>query len=218
MPWADKAGAIVLGWYQGQENGNALANALLGHCNFSGKTPITFPKKLADHGSSKWFPGEAARDRTVFGEGVLMGYRSFDEHKIEPLWPFGFGLSYTTFELSNIHIKGVLSASSRSDVTVQTTVSNMGRFGGHEVIQVYASPSDSIRKNGLQSFPKTLVGFTKVWVPTGESRDVSIIVRNEDFRWYDVKAGFWRIDTGTYTFFVGTSARDIVCELKLNIV
>jgi beta-glucosidase-like glycosyl hydrolase len=218
MPWADKAGAIVLGWYQGQENGHALANALLGHCNFSGKTPITFPKKLADHGSSKWFPGEAARDRTVFGEGVLMGYRSFDEHKIEPLWPFGFGLSYTTFELSNIHIKGVLSASSRSDVTVQTTVSNMGRFGGHEVIQVYASPSDSIRKNGLQSFPKTLVGFTKVWVPTGESRDVSIIVRNEDFRWYDVKAGFWRIDTGTYTFFVGTSARDIVCELKLNIV
>ncbi|KAJ9486468.1 hypothetical protein VN97_g6868 [Penicillium thymicola] len=218
MPWADKAGAIVLGWYQGQENGHALANALLGHCNFSGKAPITFPKKLADHGSSQWFPAEAAQDRTVFGEGVLMGYRSFDEHKIEPLWPFGFGLSYTTFELSNIHIKGILSASSISDVTVRTTVSNTGRFGGHEVIQVYASPSESIRENGLQSFPKTLVGFTKVWVPAGESRDARIVVRNEDFRWYDVKAGTWRLDTGTYTFFVGTSVRDIVRKLKLNIV
>jgi hypothetical protein len=111
-----------------------------------------------------------------------------------------------------------LSASSISDVTVQTTVSNTGRFGGHEIIQVYASPSESIRENGLQSFPKTLVGFTKVWVPAGESRDVSIIVRNEDFRWYDVKVGSWRIDTGTYTFFVGTSVRDIVCKLKFNIV
>ncbi|KAJ6023765.1 hypothetical protein N7540_004562 [Penicillium herquei] len=218
MPWAEKAGAIVLGWYQGQENGHALANALLGHCNFSGKTPITFPKKLADHGSSQWFPAEAAQDRAVFGEGVLMGYRSFDEHKIEPLWPFGFGLSYTTFELSNIHVTGILSASSRSDVTVHTTVSNTGRVDGHEVIQVYASPSDCIRQNGLQSFPKTLVGFNKVWVPVGESSNVRIVVRNEEFRWYDAKAGSWRLDTGAYTFFVGTSVTDIQSELKFNIV
>ncbi|KAL4860435.1 glycosyl hydrolase family 3 C-terminal domain-containing protein [Aspergillus spectabilis] len=87
MPWASQAPAIVMAWYQGQENGPALANALLGRCNFSGKTPITFLKSLEDHGSSKWFPGETARDRAVIGEGVLMGYRSFDDRGIEPLWP-----------------------------------------------------------------------------------------------------------------------------------
>ncbi|CAG8087391.1 unnamed protein product [Penicillium salamii] len=217
MPWADKASAIVLGWYQGQENGHALANALLGHCNFSGKTPITFPKKLADHGSDEWFPAEAAKDRAVFGEGVLMGYRSFDERKIEPLWPFGFGLSYTTFELSNIHVEGPLSSSS-SEVNVHVTIKNTGSCSGREVIQVYASPSVAIRENGLQSFQKTLVGFTKVQVHSGECRDASIPIRSEDFKWYDAEAASWRLDAGTYTLFVGTSVNHIQQELKLDIV
>ncbi|CAG7931610.1 unnamed protein product [Penicillium olsonii] len=218
MPWAEKAGAIVLGWYQGQENGNALANALLGHCNFSGKTPITFPKTLADHGSSEWFPAQAAQDLAVFGEGVLMGYRSFDERKIEPMWPFGFGLSYTTFALSNIHASGDMYASSASTIVVHATVSNTGHCGGHEVVQVYASPSDRIRESGLPSFPKTLVTFRKVWVPAGGSEDVRIVVKNEELRWYDQEAGSWRLDAGTYTCFVGTSVQDIQSELKISVL
>ncbi|KXG52881.1 uncharacterized protein PGRI_081370 [Penicillium griseofulvum] len=218
MPWEDQAGAIVLGWYQGQENGHALANALLGHCNFSGKTPITFPKMLDDHGSSRWFPAEAAQDHAFFGEGVLVGYRSFDEQKIEPLWPFGFGLSYTTFTLSGIYFRGLLTASSASEITIHATVKNTGCCGGHEVVQVYSSPSECIRESGLQSFPKTLAGFSKVYVPAGECRDASIVIKNEELRWYDKEVGSWRLDSGTYTFFVGTSVRDIHCELKINMV
>lgn len=218
MPWADQARALVLGWYQGQENGHALANALLGSCNFSGKTPITFPKKLADHGSSAWFPAEAANDHAVIGEGVLMGYRWFDEHEIEPLWPYGFGLSYSSFELSNIKLSGKLDVTSASEVKIHATVSNIGSCDGHEVVQVYASPSSSIRDNGLQSYPKTLVGFMKVWVPAGESRDASIVIRGEELRWYDEKTASWRLDTGTYNLFVGTSVQDIASQLELQVV
>ncbi|KAH8434271.1 uncharacterized protein LDX57_011909 [Aspergillus melleus] len=218
MPWVDQARALVLAWYQGQENGHALANALLGHCNFSGKTPITFPKKLADHGSSAWFPAEAANDHAVIGEGVLTGYRWFEEHKIEPLWPFGFGLSYSSFRLSNIRVSGRLAAScAASEIAIHVTVSNIGSYDGHEVVQVYASPSRSIRDSGLQSYPKTLVGFKKVWVPAGEVRNASIVVRSEEFRWYDEQTASWRLDTGNYDIFVGTSVQDIACKLEVGI-
>ncbi len=216
MPWADQARALVLGWYQGQENGHALANALLGLCNFSGKTPLTFPKKLTDHGSSAWFPGNAANDHAVIGEGVLTGYRWFDEQKIEPLWPFGFGLSYSSFRLSNPQQYGKLASLYASDVTVRVSVSNIGSYAGHEVVQVYASPSPSIRGRGLQSYPKGLVGFTKVWVPAGEHRDASVVVRSEEFRWYDEKAASWRLDPGIYDLFVGTSVQHIACQLTVE--
>jgi beta-glucosidase-like glycosyl hydrolase len=218
MPWADQAHAIVLGWYQGQENGPALANALLGTCNFSGKTPITFPKSLSDHGSSDWFPAEAARDHAVFGEQVLMGYRSFEERNIEPLWPFGFGLSYTSFTLSNIHLSGTLTTFPGSHVTIHVTVNNTGQCDGHEVVQVYVSPSVCIRERGLVSYPKTLAGFTKVWVPAMESRDSSIVIKSDEFRWYDEEIPSWRIDTGDYRCFVGTCVKDIKCELAVKIV
>lgn len=146
-----------------------------------------------------------------------MGYRWFDEKQVEPLWPFGFGLSYTSFTLSNIHLTGRLRASSASEVTIHTTVKNTGRHDGHEVVQVYASPSVFIRKEGLQSYPKTLVGFTKVWVPAQESRDAKIVIKNEEFQWYCERDGSWRIDIGMYSLFVGTSIRDIASQLKVEI-
>lgn len=216
MPWADKAHVIVLGWYQDQENGHALTNALLGKCNFSGKTPITFPKSLEDHGSSSWFPAEAARDYAVIGEEVK-GYRSFDERNIEPLWPFGFGLSYTSFTLSDIYLNGKLTTDPASHITIHVTINNMGQYHGHEVVQVYVSPSTCIRERGLASFPKTLAGFTKVWVPAGESQSASIVVKSCEFRWYDKEIGSWRIDTGNYSCFVGTSSREIKCKLAVEI-
>lgn len=218
MPWVEQARALVLGWYQGQENGHALANALLGVCNFSGKTPITFPKTLSDHGSNAWFPAEAANDHAVFGEGVLTGYRWFDEKKVEPLWPFGFGLSYTSFSISDIHLSGKFEVSSTSDVAIYAKVSNSGQCDGHEVLQVYASPSTSIREAGLQSYLKTLVGFTKVWVPAGESKNAKIVIRKEEFQWYDEEAASWRLDPGTYKLFVGTDVKSVLCQLDVEIV
>ncbi|KAJ5110082.1 hypothetical protein N7532_002727 [Penicillium argentinense] len=217
MPWADQARAIVLGWYQGQENGSALTNVLLGHCNFSGKMPITFPRSLADHGSNDWFPGEAARDHAVIGEQVLVGYRAFEERNIEPLWPFGFGLSYTSFEFSNVYLRGTLTTDSKTYITINATVANTGHRDGSEVVQVYVSPSTRIRERGLVSFPKTLAGFSKVMVPVSESRDVSIEIQSDEFRWYDEDIGAWRIDPGSYQCFVGTSVKDIHCCLAVEI-
>ncbi|KAF7595578.1 hypothetical protein BBP40_005613 [Aspergillus hancockii] len=185
MPWANEARAIVMGWYQGQENGNALADALLGHCNFSGKTPITMPHRLEDHGSHPWFPGQAANDYCEFGEGILVGYRHFDKHGIQPLWPFGYGLSYTRFELSDIRIEGQMTISTPSTITIRARVANTGEVDGSEVVQVYVSPSKHIEEMGLVSYVKTLAGFAKVFVPAGEKRDVAIEVGNQELRRID---------------------------------
>ncbi|KAE8145673.1 glycoside hydrolase superfamily [Aspergillus avenaceus] len=213
MPWVHEAGAIVMAWYQGQENGNALADALLGVCNFSGKTPITFPHHLEDHSSSAWFPGQAAKDYCEFGEGVLVGYRYFDAHRLQPLWPFGFGLSYTHFALSDIRLSGQMTTTGATPVHIHLSVSNCGSRDGSEVIQVYVSPSARIQQKRLTSYPKALAGFAKVFVPTGETREVTITVGSQELRWYDQEAGRWQLDAGSYRFFVGTSSADIHCEI-----
>ncbi|CAG8898348.1 unnamed protein product [Penicillium egyptiacum] len=218
MPWVEQARAIVLGWYQGQENGNALADALLGKCNFSGKTPITFPRQLSDHGSSKWHPAEAAQDRSIIGEKVLIGYRSFEEREVAPLWPFGFGLSYTSFSLSEIRLEGQMTTSADSMIVVNACLSNDGEHDGHEVVQVYISPSSQIRAKGLSSYPKSLAGFSKTWVPAGKTRDVHINVRSEELRWYDEEVGNWRVDAGTYSCFVGTSVACIDKTLSFEVI
>ncbi|KAL4903990.1 hypothetical protein BDW74DRAFT_185726 [Aspergillus multicolor] len=218
MPWVDGAAGVVMAWYQGQENGQALANALLGQCNFSGKLPITFPRRLEDHGSHAWFPGEAAQDRNTFGEGVLVGYRHFDAHGIPPLWEFGFGLSYTRFALEDIRISGDLSvASPASTATVHATITNTGDRDGQEVVQVYVSPSVQIAERRLISYPKTLAGFCKTAVPAGESREVTIEIAGSELRWYDAERGQWRLDAGNYNCWVGCSIMDIKKELVFEV-
>ncbi|RAK79053.1 putative beta-glucosidase precursor [Aspergillus fijiensis CBS 313.89] len=218
MPWADAAAGIVMAWYQGQENGQALAEALLGHCNFSGKLPITFPQRLEDHGSSAWFPGEAAQDRNTFGEEVLVGYRHLDARGIPPLWSFGFGLSYTRFELADIRISGTLSVGSSPEtrVSVHTRVLNVGGCDGQEVVQVYVAPSARIEEMGLISYPRTLAGFAKIAVPPGESREVTITIPGSELRWYDVKTGQWRLDVGKYKCWVGRSLCELDEELEIE--
>ncbi|OJJ97681.1 hypothetical protein ASPACDRAFT_1858413 [Aspergillus aculeatus ATCC 16872] len=219
MPWADAAAGIVMAWYQGQENGQALAQALLGHCNFSGKLPITFPQRLEDHGSSAWFPGEAAQDRNTFGEEVLVGYRHLDARGIPPLWSFGFGLSYTRFELADIRISGTLSvvSSSENRVSVHARVLNVGVCDGQEVVQVYVAPSARLGEMGLVSYPKTLAGLAKITVPARESREVTIIIPGSELRWYDVTTGQWRLDVGKYKCWVGRSLCELDKELEIEV-
>ncbi|PLB48748.1 glycoside hydrolase [Aspergillus steynii IBT 23096] len=216
MPWVDAAPGIVMAWYQGQENGEALAQALLGHCNFSGKLPITFPRRLEDHGSHAWFPGEAAQDRNTLGEGVLVGYRHFDAREIRPLWPFGFGLSYTRFELADIRVSGTLSAvSPESRVLVHVRVVNVGGCDGQEVVQVYVAPSARVAEMGLVHYQKTLAGFGKIEVAAGKAREMTISISGWEFSWYDAKAGRWQLDAGTYKCWVGRSVCEIEKELEI---
>ncbi|EOO02199.1 putative glycoside hydrolase family 3 domain protein [Phaeoacremonium minimum UCRPA7] len=223
MPWVNVAPAIVHAWYQGQENGNALADVLLGRVTPSGKTPITFPRRLEDHGSNPWFPGDAERDYAEYGEGILVGYRWFDAKDIEPLWPFGFGLSYTSFQIWHVKVEGKIAIDGSTKAVISATVTNLGDYGGAEVLQAYMSPSPVIKEKGRDSAPRSLVGFVKVFVPKGEARVANIELDKRAVSWFDVEGkgcgpssgGKWRADKGKYICFVGTSSRDIVAEVDV---
>ncbi|KAI1335039.1 beta-glucosidase B [Xylariaceae sp. FL0016] len=224
MPWAGEAPAVVHAWYQGQENGNGIADVLFGKVCPSGKLPITFPKRLEDHGSHKWFPGDADRDYSEYGEGVLVGYRWFDAQDIEPLWSFGHGLSYTKFEISNVQVEGHIAADGSSCASIVADIGNVGEYDGAEVVQVYVNPSPAIKELGRPSAPRALAAFAKVAVPQKQSRSVRIEVRSQAFAWFDVagkggrgSGGRWRVDKGTYRCYVGTGSRAMSSELDVEV-
>ncbi|KAL4961095.1 glycoside hydrolase [Aspergillus stella-maris] len=207
MPWANEVSGIVHAWYQGQENGNALANVLLGTVNPSGKLPVTFPKRIEDHGSHKWFPGNPETDQAEYGEGVLVGYRWLDAHNLEPLWPFGFGLSYTSFEISDVKVHGNIAIDKSRTARIFATVTNTGSVPGKEVVQVYVSSSSAVPED--QKVAKGLAGFAKIEIHPGASERVEITLDPSSFAWYDVGSPGWRIDPGKYQVFVGNSSRNI---------
>ncbi|KAL4790376.1 glycoside hydrolase superfamily [Aspergillus venezuelensis] len=135
MPWADQVSGIIQAWYQGQENGNALADVLLGTVNPSGKLPVTFPKRIDDHGSHKWFPRNPETDQAEYGEGVLVGYLWLDAHNLEPLWSFGFELSYTSFQINDVEVQGNIAVNGIKTARISATVTNTGSVPGKEVVQ-----------------------------------------------------------------------------------
>lgn len=222
MPWASKVRAIVHAWYQGQENGNALTDVLLGRENPSGKLPLTFPRTAEDHGSHKWFPGNPVTDEAEYGEGVLVGYRWFDSTGLDPLWPFGYGLSYTSFQISEVDVSGYIAPDGSCNALIQASVTNTGKRAGGEVVQIYLSSSPEI--GDLPKAPRSLAGFTKVFLLPGEKKQVSVSVDRESVAWFDVTAkepasprGNWRVDRGIYSAFVGTSSRNIAAQVDVHV-
>lgn len=215
MPWKAEPAAILQAWYQGQENGNALADILLGAATPGGKLPITFPTRIADHGTATSFPGDVENDRAAYTEGIFSGYRWFDKCAHTPLWPFGFGLSYTTFTLSNIAIHGSISPATHA--TISATVTNTGARPGAEVVQVYLSSSPELHALGLDASPKSLEGFDKVFLQPGASQRVHISLTQDAVSWYDVSRAAWRVDPGRYTAWVGCSSRDIRGEVEVTV-
>lgn len=213
MPWVDQLPGIVQAWYQGQENGNALAAVLLGSANPSGKLPITFPRRIEDHGSHPWFPGNAETDQAEYGEGVLVGYRWFDAKELEPLWPFGFGLSYTTFAVSDVQVHGSVAADGSRAAQLSALVANTGSCVGKEVVQVYISSSNAVPEG--QRVAKGLAGFEKVTVAPGQHERIEITLDPTVFSWYDVEIPGWRVDIDTYKCFVGNSSRDIAATVDV---
>ncbi|KAF4443684.1 hypothetical protein FALBO_17255, partial [Fusarium albosuccineum] len=199
---------------------NAIADILFGHVSPSGKLPLTFPHKIEDHRSHKWFPGDAINDRAEYSEGILVGYRWFDHKDIQPLWPFGYGLSYTTFSITDAVLKGKVSRAGSSNAAVEVTIANTGGVLGSEVVQLYVSPSTHIKGSDLPSAPRSLAGFKKIALAPGESKPVNIELAVTAFRWFDTAAkgtahGAWRLDEGTYKCYVGTSSRNFSKELDV---
>jgi len=172
MPWRDDVAGIVQLWYLGQEAGNGLADVLTGAVDASGRLPTTFAHRLEDIPAMLNYPGE--NGEVLYGEGLFIGYRAFDKTKTEPLYPFGFGLSYTTFEYSDLQVTP--RALSGGNLTVKVAVRNSGQRAGAEVVQLYlrdrvASITPSVRR---------LKRFAKLWLAPGESRELTFTLTRDD--------------------------------------
>lgn len=202
-PWLAKVPAVLEAWYGGSEGGNALAGILFGDASPSGKLPFTFPKALADtpayQGGVRAYPGEAG---TVhYDEGILVGYRWYDTKKIEPLFPFGYGLSYTSFGYSNLTV----TPAGPDSAVVECDVTNTGARPGAEVVQLYVQDAHS----KVQRPEKELKGFAKVALAPGEKKTVRMELSPRSFAYYSPEARGWRIEAGDFGILVGASSRDI---------
>jgi beta-glucosidase len=208
--WIDSVSAVLEGWMMGQAGGAALADILFGRVNPSGKLGETFPLKLEDTPAHTNWPGAAGR--VHYGEGLFIGYRYYEAKKMPVLFPFGHGLSYTTFEYSNASV----SAKNFKDVDgviVTVAVTNTGNLAGKEIVQVYVHE----RKSGLIRPDKELKGFAKVELQPGETKSVSIQLDFHSFAYYHPKYKQWITEDGEFDLLIGTSSADIRCRLPVTL-
>lgn len=210
MPWVKKVPAIVQAWFIGSEAGNAIADIIFGKVNPSGKLPFTFPAKLEDvaaHAVGE-YPGLKRKDENIwderYSEGILVGYRWHDTKKIPPLFAFGHGLSYTTFDLGKVRAdKKAISGDDKVILTVPVT--NIGDVAGAEVVQLYISdPKCSVMKPA-----KELKGFVKVFLQPGETKEVSLEIDKDDLCYFDADRHEWVVEPGEFKALIGTASDDI---------
>ncbi|KAI9929388.1 hypothetical protein MW887_000857 [Aspergillus wentii] len=208
MPWIQQAKAVLHAWYGGNETGNGIADVVFGDVNPSGKLPLTFPRRLKDNPT--YFNYRSEGGRVLYGEDVYVGYRFYDEIEIEPLFPFGHGLSYTRFALSGLEV----ATNSDNRLVVKCNLQNAGPVAGAEVVQLYvASVSPPIKRP-----PKELKEFKKVWLESETEKVVEIpldLVRATSF--WDEKSASWCSHSGTYRIMVGTSSRGTFLESSVEL-
>jgi len=209
MPWIDKVKAVLLTWLPGQEGGQALADILTGVINPSGKLPVTFPRAYQDNPSFLHYPGGS---HVHYGEGLFVGYRHYDTAGIAPLFPFGYGLSYTRFELSDIVAPA--SAKAFEDVEVTCTLGNTGEREGAETVQIYVEHLQPVETMPLRQ----LKAFAKCKIQAGESNLITLRVPGRGLAWYDVDAAKWTVSPGRYRLHIGTSSRDLALTHDIEIV
>jgi len=209
--WLDRVPALLHAWFPGQEGGRAIAEILLGRVNPSGRLPATFERRLEDNPAHAHYYPEAGTQRIVYREGVFVGYRGYESHGVEPQFPFGHGLSYTTFEYANLAITP--GETSDGEVQVAFDITNTGDRSGAEVAQIYvADPEASVPRP-----PKELKGFAKVFLAPGETRRVAVQLNLRSFSFYDVEAGGWRAEPGQFGILLGRSSADIALRGTLTL-
>jgi beta-glucosidase len=208
-PWIDKVSGVLQAWYLGQEGGTALAEILSGAANPSGRLPITIERNAADNPTfNNYYPQTS--NKIEYKEGVFVGYRGYEKNNIAPLFPFGFGLSYTNFQYSNLSVKP--SADGRFEVSFE--VKNVGKMDGADTAQIYVG---SPKSSKVSRPVKELKGFEKVFLKAGESKKVSVILDKRAFSYFDVGAKNWRADAGDYEILIGRSSAEIVLRGKANL-
>lgn len=210
MPWLGKVKAVLEGYLGGQAFGGAVADILFGDANPSGKLAETFPKSLKQNPSHPYFPGEG--DRVEYCEGIFVGYRYYEAKDIEPLFPFGHGLSYTTFAYSELTV-GKSDITDQDTVYVCVNVKNTGSRSGQEIVQLYVrcAASNVIRPE------KELKGFAKVALEPGEEKRVSFSLDKRSFAYYNTELNDWHAESGEYEVLIGSSSRDTPLSSTLNV-
>lgn len=202
MEWKDKAKAIITGYLGGESGAKAMVNCILGKVNPSGKLAETYPIKLEDSPCFNNFPGTEVS--VEYKEAIYVGYRYYDKNNIKVLYPFGYGLSYTTFEYSNLNIENNI---------VSFRIKNTGKVKGKEIAQVYVSQCNPTIFKPL----KELKGFEKVELEPNEEKEVNITLDDSAFQYYNVQNKKWEIESGEYKILVGKSCESIELECKINI-
>ena len=202
LPWAEEAPAVLLTWFPGQEFGNALSDVLLGMREPGGRLPVTWPR------TEEGLPSTTPQDGTLaYDEGLHIGYRHYDAHGVEPLYGFGHGLGYTTWELGDASSTGTPA----DGLTVTVPVTCRGARPGRHVVQVYASRVSS----AVQRVPRWLVGFASVGAAPGETVTATVQVPRRALEHWDVEQGAWRLEPGVFRIHVGTSLADVISTVEV---
>ncbi len=211
MPWIDRVPAVLEAWFSGSEAGHALADVLFGRVNPSGKLPFTFPVRLEDNAAHALgeFPGG---DTVRYNEGIFVGYRWHDTKAIRPLFAFGHGLSYTTFEIANVKADRT-SMTANGTLRVTADVTNTGDRAGAEVVQLYIGDAES----ALPRPVKELKGFEKVMLDPGQTRTVEFTVTPEALSYYDDTRHAWTAEPGRFTAYVGAASDDIRGQVNFTL-
>ena len=209
--WVDKTPALIQAWYPGQEGGTALAQIIFGDVNPSGKLPASFERHWEDSAVYHNYKPDA-NNHIAYKEGVFLGYRHFDQSKVKPLFPFGYGLSYTTFKYDNL---AVTPGTTKGDepVTVLFDLTNTGDREGAEVAEIYVGDSHSSVPRPV----KELKGFSKVELKPGETRHVSILLNKRALSYFDVTSEDWKAEPGVFNILVGSSSQNIALKGQLTL-
>ncbi len=217
QPWAEKVGATLDTWFSGQQAGQVLAEIIYGKVNPSGKLPITIDRKITDNYTYASYPdpaqylGDNAKTTMDYSEGLYFGYRGYDKDHKKPLYPFGFGLSYTTFNYSDLNLSSNIMT---ADAVVNATfkITNSGQKAGYEIAQLYAKPINPTATRPV----KELQGFTKVWLKAGETKTVSIPLDARSLSYYQQSTDSWIVDAGKYQILVGGSSDSLPLKQTIS--
>jgi beta-glucosidase len=204
----DKVPALLWAWYPGQEGGRAEADVLFGDVSPSGKLPVTFAKRYADYPSAPYYAVNVDH-KTPYTEGVFVGYRGFDANDVAPAFPFGHGLSYTTFAYSDLDAR----AGADGSAEIKLTVANTGKRAGDEIVEAYVAPP----KTAVRRPPKELEGYARVSLAPGERKEVAIALEPRAFAFWDDAKKQWTVEAGSYQVLVGSSSRDIRVRTAVDV-
>jgi len=216
MPWLDKVKAVLQMWYPGDEGGWATADLLLGRASPAGRLPFTWPKRLQDgpanNPSHPERSSKGVQGKTTYAEGINVGYRWFDQQNIEPLFPFGFGLSYTTFEYSGLKV----SRGPDGGLDVSFSLHNAGKVTSDEVPQVYlGAPKEP--PSGAQFATKALAAFDRISISAGQTKTITLHLARRRLEYWSTADNRWETAAGSRTLYVASSSRDVRLQQEVNI-